>query len=356
MARAREDVDLACVVLDADDDVYYRSRRAPWALRRARDGATVCERRAAITCARATAPGRIAVGDADGYLAVVVVGDDGATSTTVETRIDVQAVTSIGAGMGYASTKERVVEMWTSNAALAPRRRWTLPRLAPLVAAEGRERDSDGSVTIIAVGGAAVALTMAEPMVRESARLASTTTSFFRRAASTALSVVKSVVEPNAELGENAVAYEGEDMEAVSSLPRERTTWIHAFVDAPRRYGAFEFARALDVFAVADVARHRVLVFRLIGARSIRLISTIKGCRGATFAFDVERRALVIHRPSVRVVEARRLRDPLEDVVEVIRDAADVLRVIPADVGPDRVPRVLIRDESGAVRARRVDF
>ena len=315
------DVDLACCA-------HASGRTPPLIYRALRRDASTPPARGDATAMRAPL-----VGDSRGYVLNLESGR--------ATRLDVDGVTYISGCPGHASTSTRAFAL---DARGTPTRRWTLPRLAPLTAVGGRERE-DGSVTLIAVGGAAIACASAS--ARERARAS---VGLFRRAASTALSVVRSVVDANAEVGEDAIAYEGEDMEEVSKLKRERVEWHCAFVDAPRRYAAFEYERALDVFAVRDGTHHRVLLFRVIGRSSVRLMCVIKGCRDATFAFDAKRRALVLHRPSVRVVESRPLRDASR--VDVSIDARDVRRVLPGD---DGIPRLVLY-EPGGDRARITTF
>lgn len=326
VARA-EDVDLALCAHDRARGLLYRSLSNPRVIRDAsgRDVATL--RGDATALASATLRG-----DALGY-----VGD---------ARVDADAVTYVSRG-GFASTSARAFAL---DARGRPTRQSMLPRLAPVRAADGRARE-DGSVTLIAVGGAAIACTSGSVMRDAPVDARSSAMSAFRRAASTALSVARAVVDASADVGEDAIAYEGEDMDEVSKLKRERVEWHCAFVDAPRRYSAFEYERSLDVFCALDATHHRALLFRVIGRSSIRLMCVIKGCRDASFAFDAKRRALVLHRPSVRVVESRPLRDASS--VDVSVDARDVCRVVSSD---DGAPRLVFREPNGArVRVATLD-
>jgi len=153
-----------------------------------------------------------------------------------------------------------------------------------------------------------------------------TLVSAFRALGSTALGVVKTAfVDASAPLDEDAVVYEGEDLDAVSSLRLEKATWNAAFVDAPRRFlRVASSPPPFDFFAVSDVA-HRVLLFRLIGTKALRLTAVIKGCRDASFCFHPRSGLLALHRPSVRRLETR---DPRDGAVVDAVDATDVIRLI----------------------------
>ena len=107
-----------------------------------------------------------------------------------------------------------------------------------MVAAFGRRAPSgEGDVTLIAVGGAAVASCSAGRASGGGRDAARSVFSAFRALGSTALGVVKTAfVDASAPLDEDAVVYEGEDLDAVSSLRLEKATWNAAFVDAPRRF------------------------------------------------------------------------------------------------------------------------
>ena len=169
----------------------------------------------------------------------------------------------------------------------------------------------------------------------------------FRKFSSKAWSVAKTIVDRDADVSEDAVVYEGVDMDEVSALKREKPTWNCAFVDAPRRYTRFEICAERDCFAVGDETR-RVLLFRILSHGKLRLKAIIKGCRDATFAFDADTGALYVHRPSVRLLEIRSERG---DAVET-RDASGVARVVPGSPKPyvlmrvdDTNMRVLAMDE-----------
>ena len=250
-------------------------------------------------------------------------GDDDERGMTC--RLDVTSVTRIDANGGYASTSSRVFE--TDATTTTATRRWSLPRLEPMVAAFGRRAPSgEGEVTLIAVGGAAVASCSAGRASGGGRDAARSVFSAFRALGSTALGVVKTAfVDASAPLDEDAVVYEGEDLDAVSSLRLEKATWNAAFVDAPRRFlRVASSPPPFDFFAVSDVA-HRVLLFRLIGTKALRLTAVIKGCRDASFCFHPRSGLLALHRPSVRRLETR---DPRDGAVVDAVDATDVVRLI----------------------------
>jgi hypothetical protein len=140
------DVDVECVAV-RDGALYYRSRRDPRALRRSDAREAALARDVPIACCAATATG-VVVGDDAGYVA---------TTRGVETRVDVARV--VRACGEYASSVERCVR-WDARTGRATRR-WTLPRLAPMTACAGAARANDGTTTLIAVGGAAIASTSA---------------------------------------------------------------------------------------------------------------------------------------------------------------------------------------------------
>lgn len=328
------DVDVECVAY-RDGALYYRSRRDPRALRRSDAREAALARDVPIACCAATATG-VVVGDDAGYVA---------TTRGVETRVDVARV--VRACGEYASSVERCVR-WDARTGRATRR-WTLPRLAPMTACAGAARANDGTTTLIAVGGAAIASTSAtsdDAGKRETALGGGL--AMFRKFSATALSVAKTFVDRDADVSEDAVGvYEGVDMDEVSALKREKPTWNCAFVDAPRRYTRFEICAERDCFAVGDETR-RVLLFRILSHGKLRLKAIIKGCRDATFAFDADTGALYVHRPSVRLLEIRSERG---DAVET-RDASGVARVVPGSPKPyvlmrvdDTNMRVLAMDE-----------
>ena len=102
-------------------------------------------------------------------------------------------------------------------------------------------------------------------------------------------------------------------------------TWNAAFVDAPRRF--FKVASSpppLDFFAVSDVA-HRVLLFRLIGTKALRLTAVIKGCRDASFCFHP--RSGPSPPPSGACGDSRRATFATGAAVDAV-DATDVVRLI----------------------------
>ena len=339
------DVDWACVAVDdaAEDDgvvLYHRSVEDPRSIVRrvvARGGASssssssassssvVCRVRGkCATCLDVRKSTRdVVVGDADGY--VRWCDGDGDDERAMTCRLDVTSVTRIDANGGYASTSSRVFE--TDAATKSATRRWSLTRLEPMVAAFGRRAPSgEGEVTLIAVGGAAVASCSAGRASGGGRDAARSVFSAFRALGSTALGVVKTAfVDASAPLDEDAVVYEGEDLDAVSSLRLEKATWNAAFVDAPRRFLRFASSPPpFDFFAVSDVA-HRVLLFRLIGTKALRLTAVVKGCRDASFCFHPRSGLLALHRPSVRRLETR---DPRDGAVVDAVDATDVVRLI----------------------------
>ncbi len=338
------DVDWACVAVDdaAEDDgvvLYHRSVEDPRSIVRrvvARGGASssssssasssvVCRVRGkCATCLDVLGSTRaVVVGDADGY--VRWCDGDGDDERAMTCRLDVTSVTRIDANGGYASTSSRVFE--TDAATKSATRRWSLPRLEPMVAAFGRRAPSgEGEGTLIAVGGAAVASCSAGRASGGGRDAARSVFSAFRALGSTALGVVKTAfVDASAPLDEDAVVYEGEDLDAVSSLRLEKATWNAAFVDAPRRFLRFASSPLpFDFFAVSDVA-HRVLLFRLIGTKALRLTAVVKGCRDASFCFHPRSGLLALHRPSVRRLETR---DPRDGAVVDAVDATDVVRLI----------------------------
>ena len=340
------DVDWACVAVDDEDEgdgivLYHRSVEDPRSIVRrvvARGGGStsstssstssvVCRVRGkCATCLDVRRRTRaVVVGDADGYVRWCDGDGDEDDEGAMTCRLDVTSVTRIDANGGYASTSSRVFE--TDAKTTTATRRWSLPRLEPMVAAFGRRAPSgEGDVTLIAVGGAAVASCSAGRASGGGRDAARSVFSAFRALGSTALGVVKTAfVDASAPLDEDAVVYEGEDLDAVSSLRLEKATWNAAFVDAPRRFlRVASSPPPFDFFAVSDVA-HRVLLFRLIGTKALRLTAVIKGCRDASFCFHPRSGLLALHRPSVRRLETR---DPRDGAVVDAVDATDVIRLI----------------------------
>lgn len=338
------DVDWTCVAVcdDENDDegdalvLYHRSLENPRSIARrvivgggesstTSTSTRICPER--VTCLDARPRGGgVVVGDANGYVRWCFLDASGSSTSTSTTslRLDATGVTRVDATGGYASTAARVFAL--NDATRKATRRWSLPRLEPMVAAMGRRGvdDDDDDVTLIAVGGAAVASCSATPRRGESSP--SSLFSAFRALGSTALGVVKTAfVDSSAPLHEDAVVYEGEDLDDVSSLRLETATWNAAFVDAPRRFLLFASAPPpFDFFAVSDVA-HRVSLFRLIGKKSLRLTAVVKGCRDASFCFHPRSGLLALHRPSVRRLETR---DPRDGTVLDAVDATDVVRLI----------------------------
>ena len=241
----------------------------------------------------------VVVGDADGYVRWCD-GDGDDDERGMTCRLDVTSVTRIDANGGSRRRRRGssktdathddgdaavvVAEIGTDGGGV-----WTT----------GAEWG--GEVTLIAVGGAAVASCSAGRASGGGRDAARSVFSAFRALGSTALGVVKTAfVDASAPLDEDAVVYEGEDLDAVSSLRLEKATWNAAFVDAPRRFlRVASSPPPFDFFAVSDVA-HRVLLFRLIGTKALRLTAVIKGCRDASFCFHPRSGLLALHRPSVR--------------------------------------------------------
>jgi len=337
------DVDWTCVAVcesedeeDTDLVLYHRSLDDPRSIARREivDGGEsstsstfICPER--VTCLDARPRGGgVVVGDANGYVRWCFLDASNGSSTTSTTslRLDATGVTRVDAAGGFASTAARVFAL--DHATRTVTRRWSLPRLEPMVAAMGRRGvEDDDDVTLIAVGGAAVASCSATPRRGASSSASSASLfSAFRALGSTALGVVKTAfVDASAPLHEDAVVYEGEDLDDVSSLRLETATWNAAFVDAPRRFLLFASAPPpFDFFAVSDVA-HRVSLFRLIGKKSLRLTAVVKGCRDASFCFHPRSGLLALHRPSVRRLETR---DPRDGTVLDAVDATDVVRLI----------------------------
>lgn len=358
------DVDWTCVAVCDDEEeeedavvLYHRSSRDPRAIARRVivDGCHASVRwekcPARVTClsaARARDGAGVLVGDVDGYVRWCF-RDDGDASTS--RRLDATAVTRVDAAGGCASTAARVFALDARTNPPTATRRWSLPRLEPMVAAMRRRGvdDDDDEVTLIAVGGAAVASCSATRRRGDAASAAFSAA--FRALGSTALGVVKTVfVGASAPLHEDAVVYEGEDLDDVSSLRLETATWNAAFVDAPRRFLRFASAPPpFDFFAVSDVA-HRVSLFRLIGKKSLRLTAVVKGCRDASFCFHPRSGLLALHRPSVRRLETR---DPRDGAVLDAVDATDVVRLIRGF--HSIIVVVARRDDDDAVRFRRLE-
>ena len=168
------DVDWACVAVDDEDEgdgivLYHRSVEDPRSIVRrvvARGGGSttssssssssvVCRAWKCATCLdvrRRTRASSSAtrMGTCDGCDGD---GDDDERGMTC--RLDVTSVTRIDAN-GVRVDASRVFE--TDATTTTATRRWSLPRLEPMVAAFGRRAPSgEGEVTLIAVGGAAVA-------------------------------------------------------------------------------------------------------------------------------------------------------------------------------------------------------
>lgn len=265
----------------------------------------------------------------------------------------------------YVATEDGCVLHWDA-AVGAPKRRWTLRRLAPIVAATGKvtvDAKTGSTIRLVAVGGAAVACASASAVAPGNKKKSAVdqAASVFKKLSSTAFGVVKTAFDQNARLGVDIVAYEGEDMDEVSALQRENgeSQWNCAFVDAPRRYRAFVPAGHGGWFATTDNL-HRVILYRLVGDK-IRVKRIIKGCRDATASFSAS--SLCVHKPSIRTLETYELRSTTfstSSFSSVDVSHLDVLRVLPtaadeeaeeetddgaADAAGKKVVYLLTRDE-----------
>lgn len=371
------DVDVECCVVVPDVGVAYRSlanRNAvrlqrssfaleegcAWETRSRSESSTalfVCD--GEVTCIGAKA--RRGNRDDDDY--VVFAGDRMGYVYTTASRAKVRFSTSPVryCDAEYVATEDGCVLQWdAAESSGVPKRRWTLRRLAPIVAATGKvtaDAETGSTIRLVAVGGAAVACASASAVAPGNRKksAADRAASVFKKLSSTAFGVVKTAFDQNARLGVDVVAYEGEDMDEVSALERENSEWNCAFVDAPRRYRAFIPAGHGGWFATTDNL-HRVILYRLVGDK-IRVKRIIKGCRDATASFSDS--SLCVYKPSIRTLETYELRSNRSASSSFDVSHIDVLRVLPtaddeeeetdggggADAAGKKVVYLLTRDD-----------
>ena len=364
------DVDVECCVVVPDVGLVYRSRSNRNAVRLLKKRSSSSEEEgcsetqsspALFVCVgEVTCIGAVRRNDDDDYVAYA--GDSmGYVYTTAspssggKVRFSTSPVRYCDAE--YVATEDGCVLRWDA-AVGAPKRRWTLRRLAPIVAATGKvaaDAETGSTIRLVAVGGAAVACASASAVApgnkKESA--VDQAASVFKKLSSTAFGVVKTAFDQNARLGVDVVAYEGEDMDEVSALERENgeSQWNCAFVDAPRRYRAFVPAGHGGWFATTDNL-HRVILYRLVGDK-IRVKRIIKGCRDATASFSAS--SLCVHKPSIRTLETYELRSTnfstSSSSSSVDVSHLGVLRVLPTadeeaeETAGKKVVYLLTRDE-----------
>jgi hypothetical protein len=362
------DVDVECCVIVPDVGLVYRSlsnRNAVrlfqrWLSSSREEGCSETQSSALFVCVgEVTCIGAVRRNHDDDYVAYA--GDSmgyvytTASPTGGKVRFSTSPVRYCDAE--YVATEDGCVLHWDA-AVGAPKRRWTLRRLAPIVAATGKvtvDAKTGSTIRLVAVGGAAVACASASAVAPGNKKKSAVdqAASVFKKLSSTAFGVVKTAFDQNARLGVDVVAYEGEDMDEVSALERENgeSQWNCAFVDAPRRYRAFVPAGHGGWFATTDNL-HRVILYRLVGDK-IRVKRIIKGCRDATASFSAS--SLCVHKPSIRTLETYELRSTnfstssSSSSVDVSR--LDVLRVLPTadeeaeETAGKKVVYLLTRDE-----------
>jgi hypothetical protein len=357
------DVDAECCVVVPDVGLVYRSLANPRAVRLERSSSSGEDRCAETTTTTTTTSaasalfvcvGRVTcVGAArrigGGYVAFA--GDSmGYVTTSLGSPPKRFSMSPVRYCDGeYVATEDGCVLHWDATVG-APKRRWTLRRLAPMVAATGKvtvDAKTGSTIRLVAVGGAAVACSSTSAVApgdrKKSA--ANQAASMLKKLSSTAFGVVKTAFDQNARLGADVVAYEGEDMDEVSALERENgeSRWNCAFVDAPRRYRAFIPAGHGGWFATTDNL-HRVILYRLVGDK-IRVKRIIKGCRDATVNFSAS--SLCVHKPSIRTLETYELLASHDDGPSVSASTSSVTAI---DVSHLDVVRVLpTADEEGKV-------
>jgi hypothetical protein len=361
------DVDVECCVIVPDVGLVYRSlsnRNAVRLFQRLsssrEEGCSETQSSALFVCVgEVTCIGAVRRNHDDDYIAYA--GDSmgyvytTASPTGGKVRFSTSPVRYCDAE--YVATEDGCVLHWDA-AVGAPKRRWTLRRLAPIVAATGKvtvDAKTGSTIRLVAVGGAAVACASASAVAPGNKKKSAVdqAASVFKKLSSTAFGVVKTAFDQNARLGVDVVAYEGEDMDEVSALERENgeSQWNCAFVDAPRRYRAFVPAGHGGWFATTDNL-HRVILYRLVGDK-IRVKRIIKGCRDATASFSAS--SLCVHKPSIRTLETYELRSTnfstSSSSSSVDVSHLDVLRVLPTadeeaeETAGKKVVYLLTRDE-----------
>ena len=361
------DVDVECCVIVPDVGLAYRSlsnRNAVRLFQRLsssrEEGCSETQSSALFVCVgEVTCIGAVRRNRDDDYIAYA--GDSmgyvytTASPTGGKVRFSTSPVRYCDAE--YVATEDGCVLHWDA-AVGAPKRRWTLRRLAPIVAATGKvtvDAKTGSTIRLVAVGGAAVACASASAVAPGNKKQSAVdqAASVFKKLSSTAFGVVKTAFDQNARLGVDVVAYEGEDMDEVSALERENgeSQWNCAFVDAPRRYRAFVPAGHGGWFATTDNL-HRVILYRLVGDK-IRVKRIIKGARDATASFSAS--SLCVHKPSIRTLETYELRSTnfstSSSFSSVDVSHLDVLRVLPTadeeaqETAGKKVVYLLTRDE-----------